>query len=262
MDKKQNIYGQLSRMLIIAIVVFSLPMNLLSANNSTSSAYQMIPKEDKVKLTLSDETGTYQTIVRYKDKATQNFDSRYDAYFMAGNPTNSVMYSKIENTSFAINTLPVEYQTGVPIIVKSNATDLFTIKYQVTQGIEDYTLLLLDKDLDELYILTGEDSITFSNAETLTIDRFEILHYKKQSITTGTTEENEKSVRIAKTESGTVVNADMAMDAISVYSISGKLIWQSNNSGHSYRIPTDLPTGVAIIAVTVDGRRETLKTVL
>lgn len=261
-----NINGQLGRILLTAIFIAILPLSTFSMTNAklaeTTNSDQLAPREDKVKLTLIDETGTYQTIVRYKDKATENFDGRYDAYYMAGNPTNSVMYTKVQNTKFSINSLPIEHQAGIPIIIKTNAADLFTIKYQVTKGIEDYTLLLLDKDLDELYVLMGEDSITFSNEETITTDRFEILHYKKQSITTDVTTEEVQNIKVITSGAGTVINAASAMNNIAVYSITGSLLWQSNESTHNYTLPSNLPKGVAIVTVMINGNKETIKTIL
>lgn len=246
----------------LKIIVISLLLSWSTCLVSQERESRMIgySKENKVTLTLSDNSGSYQTVVRFKTGATDQFDGRYDAFFCIGAPENSVIYSSCNGTDFSINSLANDYNKAVQLVLKTNSPQEFTISYDVELGLEGYSILLLDKLNDDLYILGESDSITFSDSDNWSNDRFEIINYKL--VSTGNTPIETATTKACYDNYNHVITDNISLEQITIYSISGKVLLSTTTSTTRFETPQELRHQAAIIIINNRGTSQVIKTIL
>ena len=194
---------------------------------STQDADQQI-----IKLQLSDNAFTDETVIRITDDATTGWDGNLDAHkLFSFNEDYPQIYSTA-NGNMSINSLPGSVET-IPINVTGSDGNQMTISALETGDFEQ--VLLYDEFLEELADLsTGDYTFTYSNDVT---DRF-LLSF----IFTGIEDEVTTQVNFFNTYAVhneiIVVLQDGDMANISVYNLLGQEIIHStvNSSKSSFTV--------------------------
>ena len=157
------------------------------------STTQQFLKSAKVKkstpgniLRLSMDIGTGSDIVTiyFTPRATDEFDSRYDAFKMFSYRSNKSvpdLYTIDRNILYSIEALPLEsmYNDTVPVglVMKTNGTA--TISVAQMNFDEPVDIYLYDKQLDSNIVLNPGTSYTFTSGSGKITDRFELRFYKE-----------------------------------------------------------------------------------
>lgn len=137
-----------------------------------------------VRLSLTDDTLSDETVVRFDDQAKSYLDNDFDAIKMFLSPDLASIYSSMAGIDYAINGLPFpDTLTEVPLTVNITAdTTLHTITATQIQGLDQYDVFLFDKIYNDSFNLRITPSVTFSASKGTITGRF-IL--KVGTITTG-----------------------------------------------------------------------------
>jgi hypothetical protein len=130
---------------------------------------------DIVRLELSGNGYTDETVIRFLDVATTDFDGQWDAHKLFGSVDEAPAIYSSDNDMMAINSLPAA--NTVPVGVKAGVTGEFTIAATETS---EFTDVILED------VLTGAITDLKNNAYTFSYDmnmdnRF-ILHFTPMAV--------------------------------------------------------------------------------
>ncbi|MGM0529644.1 MAG: DUF2341 domain-containing protein [Bacteroidota bacterium] len=166
-----------------------------------------------------ENSGVYdQSVIRFKNEATYNFDNLYDARKLFAPENVLYISSSLEGTEYAINTIPFpENSDTIPLVINASAVGQYTITAKQLQGLENYNVYLVDKDQNFTTDLTENKTYSFASSKGELTDRFELI---VASVVTGIEEE----LTIAKP-----FNIYSSMDLINVQTLSDE--WNGKQGG-------------------------------
>ncbi|NOZ35858.1 MAG: T9SS type A sorting domain-containing protein [Chlorobi bacterium] len=136
-----------------------------------------------LKLAIDKNGFTDETVIRTLPDATENHDSKYDAYkLFSYDKTKPMLYSRNADNShiYAINSIP-EFTTEkiIPLGMYIGVNDYYTIQLK-QNGFENMHVYLDDRDLNETINLTSRLSYQFYQNAVDFSDRF-YVHFKLNS---------------------------------------------------------------------------------
>ncbi|MCX6254985.1 MAG: right-handed parallel beta-helix repeat-containing protein [Bacteroidia bacterium] len=137
-----------------------------------------------VRLSLSEETLSDETVVRFDESAKTYLDNDFDAIKMFTSPDNLLIYSAISGIKYVINGQPFpDTLVEIPIVVNLKQEGTHTITTTQLQGLDNYHVYLKDNTTGFSANLKTAPVLTFSASPGLITDRF-IL--KVVNVLTGT----------------------------------------------------------------------------
>ena len=118
-----------------------------------------------------------QTIIRFDQNATNNFDANFDAYKLTGGPGTPFLSSVMDTFDYSINSVPLPtLNISIPVRVKVSVTGTYTITKNNLSSIPNSSCVILED------LLTGTttdlqnlSSYTFTIADTTSVPRF-LIH--------------------------------------------------------------------------------------
>ncbi len=223
---------------------------------------------DILRLDVTANDYTDETVIRLKDNATEGMDDHLDAYKLFSYvPDAPQIYTVNSNhTEFSINTLPYSDQPfSVPLRIYTNAAD-FTVSVE-NINFENYDLYLIDNgvngNVNRSLNLTGESSFEFSTLGNEMQDRFEILFVPKSVANLIT--QNLGLVVYPNPSEGiiNIMTAENQTYKIDVMSPDGKIVEHTESKDRYTRIDlSGNPKGIYIVRVYNDEFDKTIKLVL
>ena len=208
-------------------------------NGDIPTRYKGSSKSDKViplvRLSLSEDGVSDETVVRFDDLAKSGLDYDYDAVKMFLSTTNTQIYSTLAGTNYIVNGLPFpETLVEIPVTINVLTDGNHSISTTQLEGLENYSVTLTDNSTGFIADLNTTPDLSFSAAAGTIADRF-ILKISK--VLTGT--ENPVITKTAFNiyPSDNVINITTLSDnwdgkngSIRILDLSGKTISDMRNA--------------------------------
>jgi hypothetical protein len=191
--------------------------------------------------------------------ATENFDGEYDAYKLFSYAAVPELYSVTpDNTLLAINTLPLSQMSGaITVGFTPGADGTFTFN---SEGMEnfaaDVNITLNDLKLNTTQDLKQNSVYTFSSSTNDDANRFQLLFG-----VVGIGEQPEtKTVSRYFANGNLYVTTNSDVTNVSIFNMQGQQLQNFTlyGKGQQYR-PLNLPTGIYIARLMIEGKMQTLK---
>lgn len=156
----------------------------LSTNARTHSTHSRYKGEEiipLVRLSISENENTDETVIRFDELAKSDLDYDFDAVKMFSSDNVSI-YSSLNNTDYVVNGQPFpEEFVEIPIVVNITQEGVHTITATQLQGLDSYNVDLIDNVTGFPARLNTNPVLIFPSSTGLITDRF-IL--KISSVTT------------------------------------------------------------------------------
>ena len=213
-----------------------------------------------IRVSLKDKSGSCQTIIRFKNEATTNFDSDFDAYQINTTANQPLIYSYTNDLKLAVNSLPINYNNQIPLITRVNAPETFQLLWHIENINNGYDIYLLDKNTNQLHTMNQKDSLTFSLNENNNNNRFSILRIAN----TATLVDQFQTQFINLVQNGSKLNItpEINIKKVTLLSIDGKIISTQVNHGNGLLLNTSGYKGIALIKIDFDGYFKTYKKII
>ena len=229
----------------------------------TISASTIFAQTNALRITISGYGYSDETIIRFIDDATPDFDGQYDAWkLLSPNPMANSIYSLIpSNDKLSINSLPLyDNDTTIEIHTKVAASGLYTITIEeVFEFDSDFLLSFTDLDAEVTYNYSGGtltfDCVLQPNTSIATIT-FNIAKTISTSINP-MIENNGFTLATKGNGNYGLIFTDNDIKNIVVYDLTGKSILndQINTSNYPLNLANN-PSGLYII--TINNGSETI----
>jgi hypothetical protein len=182
-----------------------------------------------IRLSLTEDTLSDETVVRFDEKANQDLDNDFDAVKMFLSSENTSIYSSMNNIQYAINGQPFPADTTeIPIVVNLTTNGNHKITATQLQGLNNYMVTFTDKTTNFTLDLKKIPSLTFTASPGTLTDRF-ILKVSK--IATGIENPHNSENKFNIYQSNSFINIESVSDewngktgTIKVFDLSGKTI--------------------------------------
>jgi hypothetical protein len=126
-----------------------------------------------VRLFLTDDTLSDETVVRFDTKASAGLDNDFDALKIFLSNENTSIYSAVSGSNYVINGQPFPDPTvEIPIVINLLATGNHTITTTQLQGLDGYYVYLIDNVTGFTANLKTTPTISFTASAGLIPDRF------------------------------------------------------------------------------------------
>jgi hypothetical protein len=203
--------------------------------------------------------------VCFYEEALENFDGDFDAFkIFSYSPSTSELYSKtINNTSLAINTLPLEIMDGgqVPVHFKVGTPGNFTLSAEKLNTFSSNTYILLeDRVTGALQKLNDNPVYTFSAAPLDAVDRF-VLHFKDATSIAEPT--SQQGISAWDNNGKVTIETQEGTTSVDIFNIQGQNLQNFQLHGSGLQIVSiKLPTGVYFARLVNEGRMQTIKMII
>jgi len=181
---------------------------------------------DDIRLTLSNGNATYNdlTRIRMQEGANAAYEIGTDAAKMLGqNPKISYIYTKLNNASLAINTLPKTI-SEVELTTKFAAAGNYSISISDIENAQSYSaVILIDKTTGKRTDLLAVGNYDFKVTAAGTVNRFKVQLAPK--ITTGVSLSDDQSIRIATQQNEAIILGLIDATQVRVFDTTGKTVF-------------------------------------
>ncbi|UUW09933.1 T9SS sorting signal type C domain-containing protein [Flavobacterium plurextorum] len=233
-------------------IVFNNDMRLGGKNTAFFKKAQTAKTEkSRLWLNCSNAGGAFkQTLIGYVEGATNNWDFNYDASTLDENAYLD-FYSIVDTDLMAIQgrALPFDKNDLISLGYKATIGGEFTISIDHVDGLFDNQVVYLeDKTTDVIHDLSAAN-YTFSTAAG-TFDKRFVLRFTGKTLGTGDFENIEDGLLVAvKDKSIKLVTSKESIKEVSIYDISGKLLYQKKKVGSTEHTVSNLQSGNQILLV-------------
>ncbi|WP_264553054.1 Ig-like domain-containing protein [Flavobacterium sp. N2038] len=213
-------------------------------------------EKNRIWLNLTNAKGAFkQVLVGYVDGATNEWDMNYDGWTMSGN-TYLDFYSINDDAKLTVQgrALPFEKTDLVPLGYVTSIAGDFTIAIDHVDGVfNNQAIYLEDKKSGQIIDLRA-GNYTFTTAIGTFPDRF-VLRYTNKTLGTDGFENIENGVLVSvKDKIIKVLSSKETIKEVSVYDITGKLLYDKKKVNSTELQLSNLQSGnqVLIVKVTLD----------
>jgi len=224
----------------------------LAFNNSLRTAdnanyYNKTPKNRFWLELKSPSNVNNEILIGYIAKATNNFDSDYDADLLSIGSDS--FWNVLDSHKLAIQAKDENFTSEdiVKLGYKSSVEGSYTISINEKEGIfnSNQNIYLKDKYLNKVINIT-QSPYTFNTNAGQYEDRFEVIY--KTLETLGADNSVKKGIQIYKDVQNFIVNSPDNLDEVSLYDSLGRLIFETKNAKKEVLInKNNLPEGMYII---------------
>ena len=128
-----------------------------------------------VRLAITDNSMTDETVVRFDNEAKADLDYDFDAVRMSVSSSKTYLYTLIADIKYAINGQPFPQDTvEIPLVVNVTSTGNHTISATQIQGLDGYNVTLTDNSNSNKADLKKTPQLTFTSPSGTLTDRFVI----------------------------------------------------------------------------------------
>lgn len=141
---------------------------------------------DIVSLTVSSGNYSDETIVRLHEQATFDFDGDWDAYKLSNGGNTPNFYTAINNTKYAINSIPALFEKSAILLnFKAAFSGHYTIFVKnLNESYDSIWIITLEDKLLNIRIVLQENTLYEFNASTNDLENRFTLHYENISAAT------------------------------------------------------------------------------
>jgi hypothetical protein len=247
----------------------TLPVSAKTTNSSPSRAKGEGSGEKgpikKIKLVLNNGSVSDATVVCLLDKATDNFDSDYDAYKLFGNSNMSYIYTDLGNIKYAINSLkePALAPIVIPVslIIKKQGT--YHIDITEFENLEGLKVILRNGAIETKLFKNASYQFT---SEAGTFNNLQLVISKA---TSGVDNLPENKIKTWYSNNSLYIDcpAEISADKASliIYDIGGKTVYNNNLQimpGQTISMSLSLPAGLFITRMILNNREYVSKFVV
>ena len=216
-----------------------------------------------VSIRLKAENGLIndETVIRFSDEATEDFDPQIDAYKLVNKGTTPSISTKFLTTDYAVNSMPLStLEKIIPVKLIAGSTGTHVISVDMTGLDETDSIILENRVLGVRQDLTLNPTYSCSLVQGDTTSRF-FINYKKQAKTTGVTTPGASSgISIyGQEQTVTVVfgSDHNSIADIAISDVTGNLVYKVENedvsSGRASIVLPQVMSGIYIVkAQTAD----------
>jgi hypothetical protein len=209
-----------------------------------------------VRLSITENSKSDETVVRFDQQAKSTLDNDFDALKMFLSATTTSIYSSMSGTKYAINGQPFPATfVEIPIVVNLVTSGNHTISITQLQGLDNYNVTLIDKTTGFTANLKTTTSLTFSSDTGTITDR---LVLKVAYITTGIENPSISKNAFNIYPANNYINIQTMSDtwdgkigSVKVLDITGKTISNQSNAEFSkdsnIRVPAITAKGIYIV---------------
>jgi hypothetical protein len=205
--------------------------NKVCVHNNVSFLKNDKSEQEVIRLVLSDNGNNDETVIRFSDEATEDFDGDLDAIKMFSfDEDYPQLYSVSNGKEMSINSLPFSSAVSIPLEIKGKDGDVMTItatetaNYEVVNLKDNYTGTIAN-------LKEGSYNFTYLSAVS---DRFELFF----NITGIEDNSTSNDVRIFSTNNNVRVVLDNIQKAdITIYNLLGQVIENRSTNSAVTNIP-------------------------
>ncbi|WP_433811291.1 T9SS sorting signal type C domain-containing protein [Flavobacterium johnsoniae] len=217
----------------------------------------------RVWLNLTNSQGLFkQILIAYVTGATNGYDHNYDAPTMDANKY-ADFFSIIESNKLVIQgrAVPFDVSDTIPVGYRSEITGKLTISIDHTDGdLDVLNIYLEDKETGTMHNLKS-GSYTFSTLSGTFTDRFVIRYIADKKLGINEMEKQLQHLSVAsKNQVISVKSFPAALKKVSVFDITGKLLYSSPHLGSSELEIANILTGPQILLVKTTLENENIVT--
>jgi hypothetical protein len=193
-----------------------------------SNAKATIVEKNRLWLDFYNQQGAFkQALIGYVSGATNDMDRQYDGESFDANEYVD-FYSIVNNKNLVIQGRAVPFDSDDKVILgfKTTIAGEFTVKINQVDGLfATQEVFIEDKMLNKIHDLKKAE-YTFTTEKGTFDDRFILFYAVKKAVTTTSKEEGvNKSVLVATTEKEIRITSTSTIDAVRLYDLSGKEIF-------------------------------------
>jgi len=223
-------------------------------------------EKNRVWLNMTNANGIFkQLLVSYIEGATNDYDNRYDGLTFNANPYLD-FYSVGNDINYVIQgrALPFVDTDIVPLGYETTIKGDFTISIDEVDGkMSNQAIYLEDKKTGEIHDLRASDYTFKTEIGTFT-DRL-VLRYTGRTLGTGDFENLENGILVSvKNKVINVLSSKENIKEVTVFDVSGKLLYNKKKVGNTELQISNLPAGdqVLLVKVTLENNFTTTKKVV
>lgn len=151
----------------------AIPLVAAARTHSMHMRYKGVSIIPLVRLSLSDDISSDETVVRFDPDAKSGFDYDFDAVKVSISPSNLLIYSSLSGTNYTINGQPFpETFLEIPITVNLLSSGNHSITASQLQGLDNYNVQLTDNSTGFSADLKANPVLNFTAASGSITDRF------------------------------------------------------------------------------------------
>uniref|UniRef100_UPI0012FC1689 T9SS type A sorting domain-containing protein n=1 Tax=Cytophaga aurantiaca TaxID=29530 RepID=UPI0012FC1689 len=223
---------------------------------ATFQSMWRVASDETIRLTLKSESAADETVIRFNEDATNEFDGDLDAFKMMNGTAVPSIYTMFGSTKYSINSIADPYaKDTIAVYTKIPADGDYILSIATSDPAIEY--VLVDKKLGTETVVTTRD-YSFAALKTDDLNRFD-LQMRQTTTTGGNTSNTSAGLQINSSTKGFVIQTQQfggSTATIQILDMTGNLIQVlSNNvlsSGSTY-VPMDVSSGAYLVKVTVDG---------
>ena len=220
---------------------------------STFQSMWRTASDETVRLTLKSSIASDETLIRFNEDATNDFDGELDAFKMMNPSSVPSIYTTFGSTKYSINSISSPYaKDTIQVFTKIPADGDYVLSIASSDPTTEY--VLVDKKLGTETVVSTRDYL-FSALETDSLNRFELQ--LRQTTTTGIKNGTGTSgVTILSSPNGFLVKSNVTGNGtIEILDVTGKLVKILSNvslsNGNNFFTP-EIAGGLYLIKVNID----------
>lgn len=133
-------------------------------------------KVPMIRLLLDDGQVSRDAVVWFNEKASLQFDNRFDARSLGKGLGKMSIWTKLNGADYSINGIPwPETSVEIPVAIHSSAGGAFTIRPQDLNGLESFSVTLLDKVTKNSADLKTGGALSFTTGSGMIENRFVLI---------------------------------------------------------------------------------------
>nr|WP_288833324.1 T9SS sorting signal type C domain-containing protein [uncultured Flavobacterium sp.] len=225
------------------------------STTSKATSKTTTTEKSRIWLNLTNKEGAFkQTLIGYVNGATNDYDRGFDGMSYDGNQFVD-FYSVNNNVNLTIQGRPLPFvkQDSVALGYKSTIVGEFQISIDHTDGLlSSQNIFLEDKDLKILHNLK-QGAYTFNTEKGVFKNRFVLRYVDKNAVEPVVeTPIVDGAVAVSVQENQiTVSSSEDLISKITVYDISGKIIYQKDNVSANDFVIQNLLSGQQVLLVSL-----------
>jgi hypothetical protein len=211
-------------------------------------------EKNRIWLNMFNTAGAFkQTLVGYVTGATNDIEGRYDGESFDGYEfLDFYSINQAKNLVIQGRGLPFDENDTIPLGFRSGIEGDFTIAIDQVDGLfKDQNIFIKDKLLNVIHDLKNK-SYTFTAAKGVFNDRFVLLYsYKKASAVASTLDALSKLILVSTSEKEIRITSSLSMDAVRLYDLSGKEIFNKTKVNNTELAIRNLRKGNTVYVVKI-----------
>ena len=249
----------------VKVVSMAIPGNLTIRNaarvtSTLKDVWRTQGSSDK-RLKLKVANGSYsdELVVRFKEAATEQFDSEFDGFKIINDAPNPSLFAYTAEANYCLNSLPTSLtEKTIPLQLNVASDTLCTWTADMSGFSSNETIILEDRLLGTAQNLSVSPTYTIQLKKGVYANRFFLQYSNKQSIVTGTQDGStaDGGIDIGAVQQNVVLlftHQNPGDANIAVFDALGKKVYEAQNvSTASGRIDInlqDINNGIYIVKV-------------